>query len=407
MIRVIVYIITICLGLLSNGVFATVTVKNAVSFSTALQNSNDGDSIILKKGVYQLSNINITKSISIIGEDGTIIDGGGDAIFVLSAPNILIESISFRNVGVSYIQELSAIRILKTKNCCISNNKFVNCFFAIYVERSDSCTITNNTIHGESSTEASSGNAIHLWYSNYAIIKNNYTRSHRDGVYLEFVTHSIIENNISEKNLRYGLHFMFSHDNVYRYNEFRNNSAGVAVMYSENVTMIANKFIDNWGSNCYGLLLKDIRRSTLTQNEFIRNTVGIHLDNALDLQIDSNQFTDNGWAVRIMSNSYDNQISYNNFIDNTFEFTTTGKHNINQVDNNYWSSYSGYDINKDGIGDIPHRPVSLFSYIISTSQASIILLRSLFIELLNFAERVVPVFTPETLSDKSPLIKPV
>ncbi|MDX1629079.1 MAG: nitrous oxide reductase family maturation protein NosD, partial [Fulvivirga sp.] len=72
-----------------------------------------------------------------------------------------------------------------------------------------------------------------------------------------------------------------------------------------------------------------------------------------------------------------------------------------------WNEYAGYDLNKDGIGDVPHRPVKLFSYVVTRSESSIILLRSLFIDLLNFAEKVTPVFTPETLVDEQPLMKPV
>ena len=51
--------------------------------------------------------------------------------------------------------------------------------------------------------------------ANHALIENNHIQGHRDGIYFEFVTESIIRKNLSEKNIRYGLHFMFSHNDHY------------------------------------------------------------------------------------------------------------------------------------------------------------------------------------------------
>lgn len=65
----------------------------------------------------------------------------------------------------------------------------------------------------------------------------------------------------SEHNLRYGLHFMFSHNDQYHHNWFHHNGAGVAVMYFRQVQMTENEFGYNWGGSAYGLLLKDISDS--------------------------------------------------------------------------------------------------------------------------------------------------
>ena len=62
-------------------------------------------------------------------------------------------------------------------------------------------------------------------------------------------------------------------------------------------------------------------------------------------------------------------------------------------------------LDKDGIGDVPYRPVKLFSYIVNRTPETIILLRSLFIDIIDFSEKVSPVFTPDNLLDNNPLIK--
>ena len=61
----------------------------------------------------------------------------------------------------------------------------------------------------------------------------------------------------------------------------------------------------------------------------------------------------------------------------------------------------------DGIGDVPHRPVKLFSYIVNRTPETLILLRSLFMDLIDFSERVSPVFTPDNLVDAKPKMRVV
>jgi nitrous oxidase accessory protein len=166
-----------------------------------------------------------------------------------------------------------------------------------------------------------------------------------------------------------------------------------------------NYFLENWGSSSYGLLFKEIYDGELTNNVFMKNTVGLYSDGSNRINISGNEFIRNGWAMNMLGNSMDNEITSNNFIGNTFDISTNTKNSQNIYSFNYWDQYTGYDLNKDGIGDVPFRPVKVFSYVIGRVPASIILLRSLFIEMLDFAEKVVPVITPGNLVDENPSMK--
>ena len=156
------------------------------------------------------------------------------------------------------------------------------------------------------------------------LIENNSIQGHRDGIYFEFVTESIIRKNLSEKNVRYGLHFMFSHNDQYLGNIFRNNGAGVAVMYSKNVRMENNVFEKNWGASAYGILLKDISDSHITNNTFLKNTAGIHMEGSSRIEIQQNVFKENGWAIKVQASCDDNNFHHNNFYGNTFDVATNG-----------------------------------------------------------------------------------
>lgn len=380
--------------------------KTSVSSITqAINIAKPFDEIIIRSGEYKEGNIIITKPLKITGDNYPVVDGEGVyEIFTVHSDDVFISGIIFKNAGVNYLKENAAVRFENVKNGEVSNCKFYGNFFSVYLAKSNKCKIKNNHIESYGKKEASSGNGIHMWNCREIEVSNNRITGHRDGIYLEFVKQAIINGNYSANNLRYGLHFMFSDSCYYQSNQFEYNSAGVAVMYSHFVEMTKNKFSNNWGPASYGLLLKDITDSKITFNQFIENTSGIYIEGCNRSKFQNNFFEKNGWAIKLMANSSDNVFTENNFLSNTFDVSTNSRQNFNTFSSNYWNKYQGYDLDKNGIGDIPYRPVKLYSIIVEQNKPSLILLNSLFIELLNIAESVFPSLTPETLLDDSPLM---
>ena len=118
--------------------------------------------------------------------------------------------------------------------------------------------------------------------------------------------------------------------------------------------------------------------------------------------IEENDFIKNGWAVKLMANSMGNYFYDNNFVANSFDVSTNSRQNFNAFERNYWANYSGYDLDKDGYGDIPFRPVTMFSMMVEDQRTSIILLNSFFIKILDVAESILPSIIPEELTDPKP-----
>ncbi len=279
--------------------------------------------------------------------------------------------------------------------------------FAIYLEYADSGIVANNIIIGDEENVLSAGNGIHAWYCNNIQIHNNIVKSQRDGIYFEFVNNSLITQNNCANNLRYGLHFMFSNDDEYSGNTFTNNGAGVAVMFSKDIIMSRNRFLDNWGGSSYGLLLKEIYDADIVHNHFSRNSIGIRVEGSSRINYKNNEFINNGWAIKMAGGCYENHVSANNFISNSFDLAIESAVNSNTFDGNYWSGYNGYDLNHDGIGDVPHRPIELFNYIVTKTPEATVLLRSLFLDIINLSEKVTPIFTPDNVVDNSPYMKSI
>lgn len=374
---------------------------------SAIKRAKANDTIHVMPGHYYVNNLTISKPLVILGKNHPVLDGKFKSdVILIQSDSVEFSGFTIRDVKTSYVEDHAGIKLKNANFCKIINNKLYNTFFGIYLERSKNCLIKNNTIIGNAVQEFSSGNAIHLWYSDNARIEGNHTQKHRDGIYLEFVKNSKITKNRSQSNLRYGLHFMFSDSNLFKNNVFKKNGAGVAVMFSRAVNMYYNKFIENSGSSSYGLLLKEIFDSDISNNIFGDNTSGLYAEGATRCNFRNNTFSKNGWAIRIFGSSTYNEFRQNNFVSNTFDVSTNASVNKNIYMNNYWGKYTGYDLDNDGIGDIPYRPVKLFSYISANSKESLILLRSLFVMIMEFAESITPIFTPSDLNDVQPLMEP-
>src|SRR5436190_17869771 len=340
-------LLTILLLFIIGNAFArTIVVGKNRSINTLRQGiklAKDGDTILLNKGVYKEGNIIIDRAIFLLGVDLAVLDGENkNEILTITGKNVMIKGIHFINAGYSSMNDYAAIKIIDATNIMVENNSIANTYFAIHIANSTHSVIRNNVIQGNNKSEHLSGNGIHLWKCSNMLIEGNSIHGHRDGIYFEFVTESTIRKNLSEKNIRYGLHFMFSHSDHYIQNIFRNNGAGVSVMFSKKVDMEGNHFEENWGASAYGILLKEISDSYISNNTFLKNTVGIYMEGTSRTQIEKNAFKNNGWAIKVQASCDDNNFSHNNFNGNSFDIATNGTMMLNKFFNNYWDKYEGY-----------------------------------------------------------------
>jgi len=378
------------------------------SITAAVQAAKFGDTIMVGKGIYHEKNLVISKSIALIGVDYPVLDGENKyEVISVKASFVRIEGLKIRRTGVSGLEDIAGIKIYNRKWVSIVNNIFEDCFFGIYVQNGIHCLIAKNKLTASSKIDSESGNGIHCWKSDKMHILLNKVTGHRDGIYFEFVTNSEIRGNQSYNNLRYGLHFMFSNNDAYYNNTFQHNGAGVAVMFSKGIRMTGNYFIRNQGDAAYGILLKEITDGLIEYNHFEHNTSAIHAEGSNRIEMKYNLFRMNGWALKIQASCMDIHLYHNNFMGNSFDIGTNGSLVLNDFNENYWDKYEGYDLNKDRLGDVPYRPVSMFSMVVERNPAAMMLFRSLIATVMDKSEKISPSLTPENLVDKNPLMKPV
>jgi nitrous oxidase accessory protein len=376
------------------------------TITAALSRVRPGGRVVVRPGTYREPTIAITQPVELVGIGAPVLDGGGEhGILLVTADDVTVRGFRLRHVGTSYVEDRAAIRVTDAKRCTVSGNELDDVFFGIYLANVEGCLIERNTLRASNRTETTSGNGIHLWSTRGVTIADNRVVGFRDGIYFEFVHDTEVRGNLSEGNLRYGLHFMYSDDCRYLENIFRRNGSGVAVMYTRHVQMTANRFENNWGAAAYGLLLKEIGDARLERNVFLRNTTGLVADGANRMIVDRNDFIENGWAVKLDASTVDGRMTRNNFIANTFDVASNSREPSTVVAGNFWDAYRGYDLDRNGVGDVPFRPVRFFSMVVERHEPALLLLRSAFVDLLDAAERVMPAMTPTTLADARPAMR--
>ncbi len=374
------------------------------TLTAALAHAGDGDTIVVETGDYHEAELLVSRRVTIVGRGWPVFYGGDHQILRITADSVTITGLVLRDVSPSATDDRAAIKVIDARGCHLEDNTLLDTFFGIYLSKVDGCLIRNNRVRGSGTTESLAGNAIHSWSSSHLVIEDNVVRGHRDGIYFEFTTGAVVRRNLSTRALRYGLHFMFSNDCTYTDNTFTGNRAGVAVMYSHGVDMERNRFEHSWGSGSYGLLLKEITDSHLLHNSFRSNSVGLYAEGTNRVEVSGNEFLTNGWGVEVMADAQGTVFHGNRFEGNSFDVTTNSASANSGFDGNYWDRYTGYDLDRDGFGDIPFPPVRLFALVVQQSEPALILMRSFFVSLLDAAERVAPVLTPQTMVDRRPLM---
>lgn len=375
------------------------------TIAAALAGAADGDTILVPAGDYrEPTPLELRHRVVLRGEGRPVLHGGAGNLLVIRADSVTVTGLVLDGMEPSATEDRAAILVEGARACVIEDNELRRTFFGVYLSRATGCLVRHNRIAGQATTEVLTGNAIHGWNSRELVIQDNDLTGHRDGIYFEFVTAARVERNRSTGQLRYGLHFMFSDSCRYMGNTFDRNGSGVAVMYSHHVTMEGNTFAHSWGSAAYGLLLKEITDSRISGNRIDQNSVGLYGEGVNRVVIRGNSFTGNGWGVQILANAQDTRFERNAFAGNAFDVSTNSVHAASVFRENHWDRYTGYDLDGDGVGDVPFAPVRLFAVVVQRDAPALILLRSFFVTLLDLAERVAPVLTPRALEDPRPLL---
>ncbi len=380
-----------------------------------IESAESGSTIIVPPGVYG-GNLRIEKSIVLDGQGGVTIDGLGKGTVVeLGVGDITLRGLTIRGSGSTVDQEPAGIRAFAGP-VIIEHNRIEDVYFGIDLRPAPGSIIRYNVIQGKELGLGRRGDGVRLWWSDDCIIVDNKVDAVRDMVFWYSENLSIARNHVT--NSRYGLHFMYSHGTTLEDNELVANSVGVYLMYSNEIHLIKNSIVNNRGTSGYGIGLKDCDAITIEHNALLANRVGIYVDNSPS-SVDSygliveNKIAFNEIGMLATPITHDNIVSRNAFVENEEQVTVHGRGQLllNEFSadgvGNFWSSYSGFDRDGDGIGEFPHAPRSLFRSLLAREPNLRIFLHSPAQQAVELTARAFPDLSPEPIFvDAFPLTRP-
>ena len=380
------------------------------SVQEALRHAAPGDTIRVSAGTY-VGNLVLDKAVVIEGVHKPAIrgDGRGSVVTVL-APDCTIRGFVIQRSGGMLVDEDSGI-LLKSDRNRIEQNLLEDVLYGIYLLNSSGNVVAGNVIRGRGSLEVGErGSGIHIWNSSDNTIAGNAISQMRDGMYFQNAYRTTVSNN-RVFELRYGLHYMFSDDNQFQDNLFYDNVAGAAIMYSRRIQFRRNSFLHNRGFSSFGVLFQDSDDLIAEGNVIAGNVVGIFMEALRTSRFSRNLVAANDVAFQIFSSASDNIFRENNFIDNLSPIQVIGKATgtrwSDQGAGNYWSDYDGYDLDGDGVGDVPFRIQNVFEHLEGNYPRLRLYLFSPASQALEIAERTFPIIQSSSEVDPLPLMKPV
>lgn len=381
--------------------------------SNLIDEAANGAVIRIPAGVYK-GNLIVRKPVVLDGGSGAVLDGQGDGTVIeVLADDVTIRGCTIRASGQDVTGEPSAIRVIAAR-AVIESNSIEDALFGIDLREAPDARIRNNTITGKDLEPGRRGDGIRLWWSHGCSVDGNVVRASRDMVFWYSEDLRITRNTVSDS--RYGLHFMYSHGSILSDNELRDNSVGVYLMYSNGITLRNNRMLNNRGASGYGIGLKDCDDIAIIGNALLANRVGVYIDNSpssIDSTglFDSNTVAFNEIGLLATPNTHDNVFTSNAFIENEQHAATHGRGRLisnrfaENDTGNYWSDYTGFDLDRDGIGDIRYEPRSMFDAMLADEPNLRLFVHSPAQQAIEFTSRALPELRPEpTLTDPHPLV---
>ena len=369
-----------------------------------------GDTVVVLPGVHT-GNITIRRELSLIGEGEAVIRGEGKgSSIVLLADSCVLDGLTIEHCGAMLTEEDAGI-LVKSDGNVIRNNRLRDVLFGIYLFQSKGNLVTGNGVVGRRELELGErGSGIHIWNSRQNRFSGNTITDARDGFYIQNANQTLVEDNVVY-GVRYGLHYMYADSNIFLRNVFVDNVAGAAVMYSHHITVRHNVFQRNRGFASFGILFQDCSELVVDSNVVADNVVGLFLEATRNNVFRHNVIAQNDIALQMFQNSTGNEFLENNFVDNLSPLELVGKSTGSQWSvggsGNYWSGYGGYDMNGDGIGDVPMKIENVFQYLEGRNGNIRLYLYSPASQALAVAAQAFPVIPISHEADAAPLIRPV
>jgi nitrous oxidase accessory protein len=378
-----------------------VRVAAETDLQATVDGAEDGTAICLEPGSYY-GPLTVTKSVEIWGPRDAVIRSSGEGTTIeIEADGSALTGLTVDGSGGRFDTLDAAVHVV-ADDIRVEGVRVQNAAFGVLVEKANRAMILNNVVQGpDDGPLGLRGDGIRLWETRDSKIRGNQVIGSRDMVVWYSSSNEIVRNTVVRG--RYGTHFMYSHDNLVEGNRYIDNVVGIFIMYSRNLVLRDNLLARSSGPGGMGLGIKESGNLKVTGNAFIANTKGVYMDTAPLEPDDFNTFENNAFfhsevAVLMHSSARRNAFLGNQFVSNRSQLQVAGGGHALEVDwnGNSFDDYAGYDMDRDGFGDIPYELRRLSSQLESTYPQLQFFRGAITLGLLDAISSLFPMVDPQT-----------
>jgi len=404
---------------------STLTVRgDGAALQRAVRAAAPGDTLVIAAGDYRV-NLVIDRPLTLQGRPGAVLDGGGQGnVITIRAPDITVRDLAIVHSGRNLTKMNAGIFVeRKSARVRIRGNRLDDVAFGIWLDGSPEARIEHNRVHGIPSIRSQDrGNGIHLFNVHGVVVAGNEIWQTRDGIYIDTSNGNTLRDN-DIHDLRYGIHYMYSHHNRIIGNRTHHTRTGYALMQSNHLTVIGNRSDEDRN---YGILMNYITYSTLRANviedtargrAFVTGGAGvlgaegkaIFVYNSPYNTIVGNVFRGGDIGIHLTAGSEDNAVYDNAFLHNRNQVKYVASRDqewSHEGRGNYWSDYLGWDLDGDGVGDVPYEPNDGVDKLLWKYPLARMLMNSPAVATLRWVQSEFPVLRPQGVKDTHPLMRP-
>lgn len=382
-------------------------VEQVSSLQARVDAAAPGARLEVGPGVYT-GDLFLDKPLTLVGKGRPrLVGSGAGSVVRVRADGVTLEGLEIDGLGGGDLGRDSSGIHVAAGNVTIRDCTIEQALFGIYLREAHGAAVEGVTIRGiRGKDPGEKGSGIHVWNTRGFRLENNEVSDVRDGFYIQSSSHGVVRGNRA-RDLRYGLHYMFSDDNLFEDNVFENGAAGTALMYSKRITFRRNQFLRNRGFASVGLLLKACDDVVAEDNLIADNARGIFLEGSYRNRFSGNVIAVSDTAVVLYDSCAENRFEGNTFVANLSPLLLVGRRTDTLFADNYWSDNLEPDLDGDGVSDRPYRLTSVFDHFRGNLTAADLMAQGPGALALGAAEAAFPVFSEGAIEDRSPRTRPL
>jgi nitrous oxidase accessory protein len=376
---------------------------------STLEKAGPGDIVRLGSGDHR-GPVMLARPVVLTGEAGARLVGPDQgSVVTITGAGVTVSNIEIAGSGSSHETIDAGIKLDKSaEGARIIGNRLSGNLYGIDVHGAKDTLAQANTIVGRRGHRMNErGNGVYVWNAPGTIVENNDFRYGRDGIFVNTSRDNIFRNNRFE-DLRFAVHYMYTNASEISGNVSRNNHIGYALMYSKDLVVRANV---SENDRDHGIMLNYANGARVEDN-VVRGggEKCLFMYNANKNRIAGNRFESCPIGIHFTAGSERNEITGNAFVGNRTQVKYVGSrwHDWSAGGRgNYWSDHAAFDINGDGLADMPYRPNDLMDHILWTQPSARLLLGSPAVQLIRWTQSTFPALLPGGVVDNKPLMAPV